>query len=193
MPDDARPLARFRATRRAVREARDDLIDVEAAAGRRIGLGRRQIAAIVVITVVVAALVGVASWRFATASVRYSDGEFVAATTQRVSLLLEADSSDPTRARRILSGATGEFHDSFAQSADAYSQYIESARTRGSGAVDGVALARRDGESALMLVAASVRITTADGTDDAASAFRMRVQMAPEDGELKIAGIEVLS
>jgi Mce-associated membrane protein len=178
---------------RVVREARDELVDVEATAGRRVALGRRRTAGVVVITVVVAVLVGVASWRLATAPDHYSDDDFVAATTERVSLLLEADSSDPTRARRILSGATGEFHDSFAQSADAYSQYIESARTRGSGAVDGVALARRDGESALMLVAASVRITTADGTDDEPSAFRMRVQMTPEDGELKIAGIEVLS
>ncbi len=192
MPHDPAPLARLRAARRALRESRDDLLEAELGAGRRARLSGRAWVMLGAVAVAVVALVGVVSWRYATAPSYASDAEFVTATTQRVTLLLEADSSDTGRARRILAGATGAFHDSFAQSADAYSRYIESARTRGSGTVDGVALARRDGESALMLVAASVRVTTSGGTDDAASEFRMRVLMSPDDGELKIAGLEML-
>ncbi|WP_161893811.1 hypothetical protein [Gordonia spumicola] len=189
MSETDRSLARLRAARRAAGQARDELADVRA--GSR--TSTRSVMALAVITVVVAALIGVVSWRYATAPSYFSDDEFIAATTERVSLLLEADNGDTARAGRILAGATGEFHDSFAQSADAYSKYIESARTRGAGRIDGVAVARRDGSSALMLVTASVRISTADGTDDAASDFRMRVLMTPEDGVLKIAGVEVLA
>ncbi|GAA4659846.1 hypothetical protein [Gordonia humi] len=147
---------------------------------------------IVTVAVIAVILACVAVWQFAVRPHHYSDAEFVAATTERVGLLVEADSDDHHRADRILAGSTGDFHDAFAQSADAYTRFVTSAHTRGDGGVDGVALARRDGDAALMLVAASVRVTTADGADASLTPFRLRVLMAPDDGELKISAVEVL-
>ena len=142
--------------------------------------------------VVAVVLAVVAVWQFVAAPRHWSDDEFVAATTERVELLIAADRDDPERAGRILSGATGSFADAFAQSADAYTEYVARADTRGDGHVDGVALARRDGESAVMLVAASLMVSTAQGRDSAPTLLRMRVLMTPEDRQLKIAALEVL-
>lgn len=181
-------IAELRAARAVLRERRRALPD---GGGRRPAHGRSLV--LVVVMVIAVVLAGVAVWQYAVAPRHYSDDDFIAAATSRVELLLEADSDDADRAARILSGATGTFHDSFAQSADAYSQYIETAKTRGDGTVDGIALARRDGDSALMLVAASVRVATSTGEDEAPATFRMRVLMTPEDDVLKIAAVEVLA
>ncbi|MCF8605349.1 hypothetical protein L5I01_18515 [Gordonia sp. HY442] len=183
-----RPIRKLRAARRLSTQRRREL---DAARGGPGGSRHRQ-GVVIVLAVVAVALAGVAVWQYASAPRHYSDAEYVAATTDRVGLLLEADSDDPGRAGRILSGATGEFHDAFAQSADAYTQFVTSAKTRGAGSVDGVGLARRNGDSALMLVAANVRVATATGQDATAGDFRMRVLMTPEDDELKIAAVEVL-
>ncbi|MGO3327724.1 hypothetical protein [Gordonia sp. (in: high G+C Gram-positive bacteria)] len=183
-----RPTRKWRAARRLVTQRRRELDSVLDGAGD----SRRKQGLVIVLTVVAVALAGVAVWQYTVAPRRYSDAEYVAAATDRVALLLEADSDDPGRAGRILSGSTGEFHDAFAQSADAYTQFVTSAKTRGDGSIDGVGLARRDNDSALMLVAASVRVATSTGQDAAAGDFRMRVLMTPEDDELKIAAVEVL-
>ncbi|WOC11583.1 hypothetical protein [Gordonia sp. MP11Mi] len=190
MPTD-RQLAGLRAARAKRRARRRELDAVLSEQRLASSVGRKQGLA-VVFAIVAVALAGLAVWQYAVAPRHYSDAEYVSATADRVSLLMEADSEDQGRAGRILSGATGEFHDSFAQSADAYTQFVESAKTSGDGSVDGVGVARREGDSALMLVAASVRVATSTGQDAAPAAFRMRVLMTPEDGELKIAAVEVL-
>ncbi|MCF8589786.1 hypothetical protein [Gordonia liuliyuniae] len=194
MPSD-RHLAALRAARVERRTRRGEL-DTVLSEQRRSSSGgptrgsRRSLP--IVFAVLSVVLAGVAVWQYLVAPHHYSDAEYVSATTDRVRLLVEADSDDQGRAERILSGATGAFHDSFAQSADAYTQFVASAETSGAGSVDGVGLARREGDSALMLVAASVRVATSTGQDEAPAAFRMRVLMTPEDGELKIAAVEVL-
>ncbi|WP_132992099.1 hypothetical protein [Gordonia zhaorongruii] len=189
----ATTLSRLRTSRRRVRHARDELLDAEVATGGRDALGTAMLAFLMVTAVLAVTVACFAVWRYADAPTRYSDADYVDAATERVSLLVEADSTDPTRARRILSGATGDFHDSFAQSADAYTQFVAKAGTRGDGSVDGVAVARRDGDSALLLVAASVRVETAKSADDGGmNHLRMRVAMTPEDDVLKVSAVEVL-
>lgn len=191
--DDDRPIRRLKGARKSLAARRRDLdtvLDENSGEPSRVGSGWDGV--VVVVAVVATVLAGVAVWQYASVPRHYSDAEYVAAATERVTLLVEADSDDERRAARILSGATGEFHDSFAQSADAYTKFVTSAKTHGDGTVDGVGLARREGDSALMLVAASVRVSTSTGQDAAPGAFRMRVLMTPEDDELKIAAVEVL-
>ena len=114
----------------------------------------------------------------------------MAAATERVKLLVVADADDPTRARRILAGSTGDFHDSFAQSADAYSEFVRAAGVRGTGTVDAAVLAQCDGDAGLVLVVAAVRA----GSDDAPTTMlRLRVLLRPEDDVLKLAAVETLT
>ncbi len=147
-----------------------------------------------VAVVIAAALVGTAAWAVwfaASAPDRHSDDDYLRAATQEVELLVTADADDPDRAQRILSRATGPFRDSFAQSADAYTEYIRQSGAEGDGEIDGAAVAGRSLRGAQVLVAASVQVRTADGDRDSepVQQLRLRVTVVPEDGELKVAGL----
>lgn len=84
---------------------------------------------------------GIARW--SQESGRTSDAEYERIATDRVTLLLSPDYRQPGRAQRILAGATGEFYDEFAQSADAYTTFVKSRGTVAEGTVDGAALSGR--------------------------------------------------
>ena len=111
----------------------------------------------------------------------------------------------PGRAQRILAGATGEFYDEFAQSADAYTTFVKSRGTVAEGTVDGAALSGRTSGGATVLVAATVRFTgSADQrsgskqTDskqpgsEREQAFRLRVLLTDSDGGPKLAAVQYL-
>ena len=128
-------------------------------------------------------------WRAVDRSADYSDAQLVEAAEQRVAVLLQADADSPDRAEQILSGATGDFHDAFAQSADAYTRYVKREGAHGDATIDAAALAARMGESGVVLVAAGLQVST----DDAAplrQQIRLRVTVEPDDGQLKLSTVE---
>ena len=84
---------------------------------------------------------GIARWY--DASGHTTDADYEQAATDRVTMLLSPDYRQPGRAQRILAGATGEFHDEFAQSADAYTKFVKSRGTVAEGTVDGAAISGR--------------------------------------------------
>lgn len=193
MGADAR-LTAERAARRDLRAAVDELTTAEIAAGlRRPNRVWWFLPVVAVIAVLVAGL-GVTRWQQAAA--HHSDAEYTRAAIERVSLLLSPDHRSPERVRAILAGATGGFHDEFAQSADAYSAFVKSQGTVARGVVDGAGVSGRSGDSAAVLVAATVEFgTPADGDPGGAAAtrdFRLRVLITPEDGQLKLAAVQYL-
>ncbi|EGD53589.1 hypothetical protein [Gordonia neofelifaecis] len=184
-------LRQWRRARGELRSARDDLSAAEASAGLRATMSRRTrtiLAAIATAAVVVA---GVAIWYAASAPTQYSDEDYLKAATASVELLLDVDSNDPNRAKQILAGSTGSFHDAFAQSADAYSAYVKESGAHGQGAVDAAAVQYSSTDGAEVMVAASMQVTNKDsqaGTEPLQT-LRLVVSVVPEDGRLKVDGL----
>lgn len=204
MPDNQ--LAALRKARVTTAAARDDLLAAEIAAGEREPLGRAWRWGPPVAALLALALAAVAVWwavgfprptasgfgssGFASpgfASSEFSDGDYVRAATTRVELLLSADPDDSDRAARILDGATGEFADEFAQSADAYSAYVARTGVRGTGRVEAAVLAQREGDAAVVLIVAELDV---EGV--APQQLRLRTVVADEHGVLRLAGVELL-
>ena len=123
-------------------------------------------------------------------------------STRPVSLMCQktpAADDASGRSRKILAGSTGTFRDEFAQSADAYTRFVQQIGAQAAGTVDGVGISSRSGERATLLVTAAVATRTevtddpantdpADGPDD--RRFRIQVDVVPEDGSLKISDLE---
>ncbi|UQE74475.1 hypothetical protein MYK68_17400 [Gordonia sp. PP30] len=198
-------MRRWRDARAARRAAADRLAVAECAAGerRRWSTGFRIGLAVIAVLALVGA--GAAVWSAVDRASRYTDAQLVDAAAQRVELLLTANADDRQRAREILDGATGEFHDTFAQSAQAYTRFVERAGSSGSARIDGAALASRAGDRGVVLVAASVRVAADPAKAGEPSPtpaagpvavehrqLRLRVVMVPEDGALKLAGVVFL-
>lgn len=216
MPDRA-VLDDERAARRDLRRAADDLLTAEVAAGVRRRSRSVSVLVVLAVAAVLAATVCVVYWVRAVDA--YTDDDYERAATARVSVLLSPDHRRPDQVRRILDGATGEFHDQFAQSADGYTKFVDTQGTVGQGTVDGVGVSARSGDKATVLVAATVLFTSenpgagessaegqgvegpsAEGQsiegqgaeEQSARQFRLRVLMEPDDGQLKIGAVQYL-
>lgn len=194
-------LKELRRARAQLRDAADALDDARIEVGEARGPGRRVVMALVVAAVVLLAFAGWSGWRWAQTAGAYTDADYVDAARERVALLLAPDHRRPEAAQRILAGATGDFHDQFAQSADAYTDYVAQAGTEVDGVVDAAALAERHGDDAEVLIAASARITATPVAGDSAGEaetstvhrrFRLRVTVTPEHGVLKLSDVGYL-
>ncbi|MGV9827161.1 hypothetical protein [Gordonia sp. NPDC003429] len=187
------PIVRDRDARRALRRAVDDLTDARG----RAGLGRRVPAAwwavlvLGALAALVVAVAGIVSWVSVTGA--HSDADYKRAVATEMSLLLGPDSTDPGQVQRILDGATGTFHDEFAQSAQSYTEFVERTGTVAHATVTGTGVAARSGDAATVLVAATViyRPSSA-GQVSPSRDFRLRVLVTPEDGRLKVAAVQYL-
>lgn len=203
-------MQRWRAARAERDRARDALAEALLRAGerRRLSLGLRLLLA--ALAVLAPAGAGCLAWRAAEATPAYSDADLVSAASSRVQRLLAADAADPDRAREILAGATGDFYDSFAQSAEAYTAFVADRGTVGEAAIDGAALVTREGDGGVVLVTAGLRVgtgaagpttprptappqsTTTPGSTTTPQQVRLRVLVEPDDGVLKLAGVVFL-
>lgn len=121
-----------------------------------------------------------------------SDEEFQRAAAERVNLLLSVAPGQPDRAKRVLAGATGEFHDEFAQSADAYTAFVRATGTVSDGRVQGTGLTARRGDQAEVLVFATVDLAATPQAPARSTDFRLRVVVADEDGVLRLAMVQYL-
>lgn len=188
-------LSADRAARRELREALDELHRIEVDAGLRRRLPRRRWVAAGLVLVVALVLAGVAVTAWTRDRAHYSDSELQSAAAERVEVLIAPDSRDDRRAQRILAGATGAFYDEFAQSADSYTEFVRANGTVAESSVDGTGISVRDGDSATVLVAATVVFAgrgAPDADGDQARRFRLRVLVTPADGSLKLGAVQYL-
>lgn len=189
MGSDRRDARRaLRAAQAELRSARADLARLEGTRTRS-GPPRWSVAALVVV-LALAVAAGVVVGRRMTTTVP-GDAEVLAAARSLVIPLLTPDARDPDRAGRILDDATGEFRDEFAQSSGSWSAVVSRLGTQTVGDVDGVALAARRGSAASVLVTAvlSTRRAGAATGDTDPRRLRLVVDIAPEDGRLKLASV----
>ncbi|ASR04620.1 hypothetical protein FOV72_06875 [Gordonia rubripertincta] len=189
----AAEIAAERSARRDLREALEELHarEVDAGLRRRVPRSRWILATLVAVVAVVLAGVAVVAWSGARNVP--TDDDFERAAADRVAVLIAPDHRDPSRARKILAGATGTFYDEFAQSADSYSAFVQANGSVSKSSVDGTGVSARDGDSATVLVAATVVFDTAGETGEGqARRFRLRVLVAPDDGSLKLGAVQYL-
>ncbi|MBJ7290791.1 hypothetical protein [Williamsia sp.] len=189
------PFAAERAARRDLARARDEVDRLTgenpSSRGGVAGWFGVAVAVVVVLAVVAAVAVG---WRAQRDT--WSDADYRSFATETVGQLLTPDARDPDRARRILELSTGTFRDEFAQSTGAYSAFVARLGTVATGVVDGVAIAGRDGDtvSALVTSVVTTRVAANSSGRDTAEPrrFRLRVQIEPDGGALRLAAVEFL-
>jgi len=184
------------AARAELRDARTALAELEAESDdRRPGTRPTWLFVLAVLVVIAAVAAVVGGVRYAQADRGYSDDDYMRAAAARVQVLLTPDGGDDgRRSAQILAGATGEFEDEFAQSVDAYTQFVTQIGAEATGTVDGVGLSTRSGDRATLIVTAAITVrsdlTDATSAEPAPRRFRVQVEMVPDGGSLKVSALE---
>lgn len=116
---------------------------------------------------------------------------FVAGARQGV---VNMTSLDFNRAKedvqRVIDSSTGQFRDDFQQRAKDFTTVVEQSKVVTQGTVNAAALQSIDGNSAIVLVAATSRITNAAGAKDEPRNWRLRVTVTDDGGQYKMSKME---
>ncbi|WP_428343189.1 hypothetical protein [Mycobacterium sp.] len=98
----------------------------------------------------------------------------------------EADSD----IQRILDGATGPFHDDFAKRSQPFISVVEQAKSKSVGTITAAGLESVTPDAAQVLVAVSVKTSTADGPEQDPRAWRMRISVQKVGDQAKVSKVE---
>jgi Mce-associated membrane protein len=145
--------------------------------------------------VVIFALLGTSGWMLwqhhRVQATRQQSAAYVAAARQGVINLTSLDFNHAKEdVQRILDNATGEFKDEFQRRADDFASVVKDSKAVTQGSIGAAAVESTTKDSAVVLVMANERITNAAGAKDDPRAFRFRVTVVRDDGELKISKVE---
>jgi Mce-associated membrane protein len=91
--------------------------------------------------------------------------------------------------RRILDGATGEFHDDFAKRSQPFIDVLRQAKSTTVGTITEAGLESETPDSAQALVAVSVQTSNAGGTDQEPRAWRMRIYVQRVGDQVKVSNV----
>ncbi|KKC06980.1 hypothetical protein [Mycobacterium nebraskense] len=92
--------------------------------------------------------------------------------------------------QRVIDSSTGQFRDDFQQRAKDFTTVVEQSKVVTQGTVNAAAVQSIDGNSALVLVAASSRITNAAGAKDEPRNWRLKVTVTDDGGQYKMSKLE---
>ncbi len=119
--------------------------------------------------------------------------DFVAGARQGV---VNMTSLDFHRAKedvqRVIDSSTGQFRDDFQQRAKDFTTVVEQSKVVTQGTVNAAAVQSMDANSALVLVAATSRITNAAGAKDAPRNWRLKVTVTNDGGQYKMSNVEFI-
>lgn len=185
-----------RAARRELRRAVDALDDARRAAGTTRPMSRWWWAPVILALLVALALAGTGVTAWVRTTDAYTDADFETTASDVVALLLSPAPDRPQQVRRILDEATGAFYDEFAQSAEAYTDFVRRSGSAASATIDGTGVSSRTDSTATVLVAATVgyRQDTSASSDQAVPdrRFRLRVVVTDDSNRLKVAAVQYL-
>jgi|694.fasta_scaffold70376_5 Mce-associated membrane protein len=138
------------------------------------------------------ALTGLMLWQHReVAAQRSQDLQFVDAARAGVTALL---SIDHTRAeadvQRVLDLSTGAFREDFERSADDFIKTAVDSKAVTSGTVNAAALDTLDGDSGVVMVAATSEVTNTNGADQDPRPFRISVTVTRDGGTPKMSDVE---
>ncbi|MDT5260432.1 MAG: Mce-associated rane protein [Mycobacterium sp.] len=91
--------------------------------------------------------------------------------------------------RRILDGATGEFHDDFAKRSQPFIQVVQQAKASTVGTITEAGLESETADTAQALVAVSVQTSNAGETDQEPRAWRMRIYEQRVGNQIKVSNV----
>jgi Mce-associated membrane protein len=122
---------------------------------------------------------------------RQQAAEFVAAARQSVITLMSLNFQNAQQdVQRVVDTSTGEFHDDFEQRAKDFTSVIEESKVITTANVNNAALQSMSGDAAVVLVAASSKVTNAAGAVQEPRAWRLIVTVARDGDELKMSRVE---
>lgn len=117
--------------------------------------------------------------------------EFIAAAKRGVVALLSLDyhhAKDDVQ--RVIDAATGSFKDDFARDADDFVKTAQDSKAVTVGSVSAAALESRNGDSGVVVLAASSKVTNANGAQEDPRSWRMSVTLTRDGGQLKMSNVE---
>lgn len=150
-------------------------------------------AAVVLICVFVAASVCMMWQRHEISERNQRAANFLAGAKQGV---VNMTSLDFNRAKedvqRVIDSSTGQFRDDFQQRAKDFITVVEQSKVVTEGNVTAAAVQSMDGNSAVVLVAATSRITNAAGAKDEPRRWRLKVTVTEDGGQYKMSKLEFI-
>lgn len=94
--------------------------------------------------------------------------------------------------QRVIDSSTGQFRDDFQQRAKDFITVVEQSKVVTEGSVTAAAVQSMDGNSAVILVAATSRITNAAGAKDEPRRWRLKVTVTEDGGQYKMSKLEFI-
>lgn len=149
-------------------------------------------AAVVVLICVFVAASGYMMWHRHERSERDQRiANFVAGARQGVVNVTSLDFNKAKEdVQRVIDSSTGQFRDDFQQRAKDFTTVVEQSKVVTQGTVNAAAVQSVDGNSALVLVAATSRITNAAGAKDEQRNWRLKVTVTDDGGQYKVSKLE---
>lgn len=156
---------------------------------------RGPLVAAIALGLVIVALLAVLGWLlFERAAAGDRDARRQAYIDTAEQTMLNLTTIDPDTAKedveKILAGASGDFKAEFSGREDPFVSIVKEADVTMVGKIVGSALEGESGNTAKVLVSVRADVTAADGSDDGARNFRMRVTVTDDDGTLTASKVE---
>lgn len=149
-------------------------------------------AAVIVLICGFVAASGYMMWeRHETAERNQRTANFIAGARQGVVNMFSMDFNRAKEdVQRVIDSSTGQFRDDFQQRAKDFTTVVEQSKVVTQGTVNAAAVQSIDGNSALVLVAASSRISNAAGAKDEPRNWRLKVTVTDDGGQYKMSKLE---
>ncbi|MFN8034024.1 MAG: hypothetical protein U0Q47_12115 [Mycobacterium sp.] len=124
-------------------------------------------------------------------ALRAHRAEFVTAAKEGVVALLSIDYTHAKAdVQKVIDHSTGSFRDDFTKGADDFVKTAEQSKAVTVGKVSAAALEGENGDTGVVLLAASSQVTNANGARQDPRAWRMSVTMTRDGGRLKMSNVE---
>ncbi|OBH22189.1 hypothetical protein A5692_07840 [Mycobacterium sp. E342] len=149
-------------------------------------------AAVIVLICVFVAASGYMMWeRHETTERNQRTANFIAGAKQSVVNMFSMDFNRAKEdVQRVIDSSTGQFRDDFQQRAKDFTTVVEQSKVVTQGTVNAAAVQSIEGNSALVLVAASSRISNAAGAKDEPRNWRLKVTVTDDGGQYKMSKLE---
>ncbi|EME21171.1 hypothetical protein [Rhodococcus triatomae] len=161
----------------------------------RVGMsrtGRVVVAALAVVCLVLAGVSGVLLWQLRQAVVQESEQrDALAAARETATNLATVDhTTAESDVQRVLDGATGEFHDEFASSADSFVSVVKDTEVTTVAEDADAAIETWDGDRGVVLVQVRSTVTNRVEPQEKTRVWRLRLTMEQSDGSYRTSALE---